>query len=170
MANIKSITRFSNAALALLLVVIAALFFHELTIQEEINSGERRRYQALMLADELSQSSDNLTRMARGYIITGDPKYKRYFMEIYEIREGKRPRPLNYSPAYWHLLVAGKAPESPSVEAVPILELFRRAGFSEEEYSLLQESLIKSNRLVEVEKRAFAAAEGLQDNGTAGLP
>ena len=166
MVNIKSITKFSNAALALLLVVIAALFFHELTIQEEINSGERRRYQALMLADELSQSSDSLTRMARGYVITGDPKYKRYFTEIYEIREGKRPRPLNYSLAYWHLVVAGKAPEFPSGEAVPILELFRRAGFSEEEYSLLRESLMNSNRLVEVEKRAFAAAEGLQDDGT----
>lgn len=163
MANIKRITKFSNAALALLLVVIAVLFFHELTIQEEINSGERRRYQALMLADELSQSSDSLTRMARAYIITGDPKYKRYFTEIYEIREGKRPRPLNYSLAYWHLVVAGKAPESPSGETVPILELFRRAGFSEEEYSLLRESLIKSNGLVEVEKRAFSAAEGLQD-------
>jgi signal transduction histidine kinase len=92
-------------------------------------------------------------------------KYKRYFTEIYEIREGKRPRPLNYSPAL-AFVVAGKAPESTSVEAVPILELFRRAGFSEEEYSLLRESLMNSNSLVEVEKRAFAAAEGLQDDGT----
>jgi CHASE3 domain sensor protein len=71
--NIKSVIRFSNVALALLLVIVAALFFHALTIREEINSGERRRYQALMLADELLQSSDNLTRMARAYVITGDP-------------------------------------------------------------------------------------------------
>ncbi|HTJ54753.1 MAG TPA: hybrid sensor histidine kinase/response regulator, partial [Nitrosospira sp.] len=102
---IKNVTKFYNVTLALLLVIIGALFFHELTIREEINGGERRRYRALLLADELQQSSDNLTRMARAYVITGDAKYKRYFAEIYDIREGKRPRPLNYSPAYWHLVV-----------------------------------------------------------------
>jgi signal transduction histidine kinase len=164
--NIKSITRFSNVALVLLLIIISALFFHELTIREEINSGERRRYRALMLADELQQSSDNLTRMARAYVITGDAKYKRYFMEIYEIREGKRSRPLNYSPAYWHLVVAGKAPASQPGEAVPMLEMIREAGFSEEEYSLLRQALMNSNRLVGEEQKAFAAAEGFKDDGT----
>ncbi|HEY6044277.1 MAG TPA: ATP-binding protein, partial [Nitrosospira sp.] len=122
--------------------------------------------QALLLADELQQSSDNLTRMARAYVITGDARYKGYFAEIYDIREGKRPRPLNYSPAYWHLVVAGKAPGFQPGEAVSMLEMFRRAGFSEEEYSLLRESLMNSNSLVEVEKRAFAAVEGFRDDGT----
>ena len=61
LVNIKSVTKFSNVALALLLIIIGALFFHELTIREEINNGERRRYHALMLADELLQSSDDLT-------------------------------------------------------------------------------------------------------------
>jgi len=163
---IKNVTKFYNVALALLLIIIGALFFHELTIREEINGGERRRYRALLLADELQQSSDNLTRMARAYVITGDVKYKRYFAEIYDIREGKRSRPLNYSPAYWHLVVAGKAPGFQPGEAVSMLEMFRHAGFSEEEYSLLRESLMNSNSLVEVEKRAFAAAEGFQDDGT----
>jgi signal transduction histidine kinase/ActR/RegA family two-component response regulator len=119
-----------------------------------------------MLADELLQSSDDLTRMARSYVITGDAKYKRYFKEIYDIREGKRPRPLNYSPAYWHLVTAGRAPVFEAGEAVPILEMFQQAGFNEEEYSLLRESLMNSNGLVELENRAFAAAEGFQDDGT----
>ena len=164
--NIQSVTRTSNIALTLLLTVIGALFFHELTIREEINTGERRRYHALMLADELQQSSDDLTRMARSYVNTGDAKYKRYFGEIYDIREGKRPRPLNYSPAYWHLMVAGRAPAFQAGEAVSLLEMFRQAGFNEEEYSLLRESLMNSKDLVELENRAFAAAEGFQDDGT----
>lgn len=164
--SIKSVTKFSNVALALLLVIIAALFFHELTIREEINTGERRRYNALMLADELLQSSDDLTRMARAYVITGDARYKRYFTEIYDIRSGKQPRPLNYSPAYWHLVAAGRASAFEAGEAVPLLEMFRRAGFNEEEYSLLRESLMNSNSLIDLEKRAFAAAEGFQEDGT----
>ena len=128
--NIQSFTRTSNIALILLLTSIGALFFHELAIREEINTGEHRRYRALMLADELLQSSDDLTRMARSYVITGDAKYKRYFKEIYDIREGKRPRPLNYSPAYWHLVTAGRAPVFEAGEAVPILEMFHRQALT----------------------------------------
>jgi signal transduction histidine kinase/ActR/RegA family two-component response regulator len=163
--NIKSITRFSNVSLVLLLIVIGVLFFHELTIREEINSGEHRRYQALMLADELVQSSDDLTRMARAYVTTGDPKYKQYFYEISDIRAGKLPRPLNYSPAYWHLVEAGRSSAFQPGEAVPMLEMFRRAGFSEEEFSLLREALMNSNGLIELERQAFAAAEGVEEDG-----
>ncbi|HET7061031.1 MAG TPA: ATP-binding protein [Nitrosospira sp.] len=165
MINIKSLTRYSNISLVLLLIVIGALFFHELTIREEITNGEHRRYQALMLADELVQSSDDLTRMARSYVTTGDPKYKQHFYEISDVRAGKLPRPLNYSPAYWHLVEAGRASAFQPGEAVPMLEMFRRAGFSEEEFSLLREALMNSNGLIEMETRAFAAVEGLKDDG-----
>ena len=164
--NIKSVTKFSNIALALLLFIIGALFYHELTIQGEINSGERRRFHALMLADELLQSSDDLTRMSRTYVISGDPIYKYYFMEIYDIRRGKRPRPLNYSPAYWHLLAAGRAPAFEPGEAIPMLEMFRRAGLNEQEYALLREALEHSDALAQLEKQAFAALEGFKDDGT----
>ncbi|HTJ55659.1 MAG TPA: ATP-binding protein [Nitrosospira sp.] len=164
--NIKSVTKFSNVALALLLVIMGPLFFHELTIREEINTGERRRYQALMLADELLQSSDDLTRMSRTYVITGDPIYKHYFMEIYDIRRGIRPRPLNYTPAYWHLVAAGRAPAFEPGEAVPMLEMLRRAGFSEEEYALMRKALENSEALAELEKQAFAAVEGFREDGT----
>ena len=99
-------------------------------------------------------------------MITGDPIYKHYFMEIYDIRRGARPRPLNYTPAYWHLVAAGKAPAFEPGEAVPMLEMLRRAGFSEEEYALLRKALENSEALVELEKQAFAAVEGFQDDGT----
>ncbi|SEK57583.1 hybrid sensor histidine kinase/response regulator [Nitrosovibrio tenuis] len=163
--NIKSVTKFSNVALALLLVIIGSLFFHELSIREEINSGERRRYHALMLADELLQSSDDLTRMARTYVITGDRNYKRYFMEVCDIRRGERPRPLNYTLAYWHLMAAGRAPTFEPGERVSMLEMLQRAGFSDEEYALLRKALENSEALVELEKQAFAAAEGFKDDG-----
>ena len=39
LVNIQSFTSFSNIALVLLLTGIGALFFHELTIREEINKA-----------------------------------------------------------------------------------------------------------------------------------
>ncbi|SCY01827.1 Signal transduction histidine kinase [Nitrosospira sp. Nl5] len=163
--NIKSFTKFSNVALALLLTSIGMLVFHSLSIRDNINSNEHRRFRAILLADELLQSSEDLTNMARNYVITGDPLYKDYFFYILDIREGKRPRPLNYSATYWHLAAAGKVPTVDRGDTVPLLEMLRRENFKEEEFALLQEAKINSDRLVEVEREAFAALKGLYDDG-----
>ena len=96
--NIKKVTDFSTIALILLLTGIGLLVFHSLSIREDIYQIGRQRVDALLVAEEMLNSSNDLTRMARTYVTTGDPIYKRYFMEILEIRGGIRPRPLNYRP------------------------------------------------------------------------
>ena len=163
--NIKKVTNFSTIALILLLTSIGMLVFHSLSIREDIYQSVRQRVDALLVAEEMLHSSNDLTRMARTYVTTGNPIYKRYFMEILEIRAGIRPRPLNYSPAYWHLVVAGKANAVQHGPSVSLRELFRRARLKDEEFALLEEALKRSDELVKLEKRAFAAFEGLYDDG-----
>ncbi|MGH8683884.1 MAG: sensor histidine kinase, partial [Nitrosospira sp.] len=164
--NIKSFTKFSNVILALLLTSIGMLVFHSLSIRDEINSNERHRFRAAQLADELLQSSEDLTNMARSYVVTGDPMYERYFFQILDIRDGKRPRPLNYSATYWHLVAAGEAPSAEQGDTIPILEMLRQEGFNNEEFGLLQKAKENSDRLARrVEAKAFAALKGLYDDG-----
>lgn len=163
--NIRSFTKFSNVALALLLISIGMLVFHSLSIRDDINSNERHRFRAALLADELLQSSEDLTNMARTYVVTGDPAYERYFLQILDIRDGKRPRPLNYSSTYWYLVAAGEAPATEQGETIPILEMLRQEGFSNEEFALLQKAKESSDRLAVVEKEAFAALKGLYNDG-----
>ena len=162
--NIRNFISFSNVTLALLLTAIGALVFHSMGIREEINIAERHRFQALLLGDELLHTSNDLTRMARMYVVTGDPVYKQYFNEILDIRNGLRPRPTNYYPTYWDFVLAGKTPASGQGVAIPLLEKFQQGGLNNEEYGLLQESLTRSNRLVKLERRAFAAMEGLHED------
>jgi signal transduction histidine kinase/ActR/RegA family two-component response regulator len=163
--NIKSFTKFSNFVLVLLLISIGGLVFHSLSIREDINQRERNRLEALLLADELLQTSDDLTRMARTYVTTGKPIYEHYFNVILDIRNGKRPRPLNYSATYWHLVSAGKIPLVEEGEAISLLERIRLAGFNDEDYALLQESMANSEKLVHLERQAFAAMKGFYDDG-----
>lgn len=163
--NIKSFTKFSNVALILLLIAIGLLIFHSLSIREDLNNNERHRLEALLLADELLQSSDDLTRMARNHVITGEPIYEYYFNVILDIRNGKRPRPLNYAATYWHLVAGGKIIHVEQGETLSLLEMFRQAGLRNEEYALLEESMDRSNDLVYVERQAFAAVKGLYDDG-----
>ena len=80
--NIRRVINFSNIALVLLLASIGLMVFHSLSIREDIYKNERHRLEALLLAEEMLHSSNDLTRMARTYVTTGNPIYKRYFMEI----------------------------------------------------------------------------------------
>ena len=59
--------------------------------ESDMARTEARRYQSFKLADELRQTSDDLTRMARLFVVTADDRYKHYFDEILAIREESAP-------------------------------------------------------------------------------
>src|SRR5262249_42689470 len=65
------------------------------------------RYQSYLLAGELRQSSDDLTRLGRTYVVTGDKSYKQQYMDILAIRNGEKPRPQAYNRIYWDFVAAG---------------------------------------------------------------
>ncbi|SFW15963.1 ATP-binding protein [Nitrosovibrio sp. Nv17] len=130
---------------------------------DEITEAERRKYRSLRLASELFQSSEDLTKMARSYVITGDPIYEKFFFEILDIRNGKQPRPQDYPITYWSMT------ESPAPgalgETISLMDLMRREGFSEHELDLLLQSQKYSDNLTNLEREAFAAIKGLYDDG-----
>jgi len=68
--------------------------------QEALQQANHHRYESFRLADKLRQSSDDLTRMARTHVVTGDPRYEEYFTRIIAIRDGAAPRPRNYGDIY----------------------------------------------------------------------
>lgn len=83
--------------------------------EKQIDRANERRLISYALADQLRQSSDELTRMAKAYVVTGEPRYKKYFQDIIDIRNGSKPRPEKYFYAYWDLVVANV--QSPPVIA-----------------------------------------------------
>ena len=77
-----------GAALALAAVCIVQLGNAASATAE----AQRARYASYLLADELRQSSDDLTRLARTYVVSGDPKWEQQYLEVLDIRNGKKPR------------------------------------------------------------------------------
>src|SRR5215813_3898611 len=128
--------------------------------EADIAQAEVRRYESYKLADELRQSSDDLTRMARLYAVTGEARYRTYFDRILAIRDGTAPRPLDYGNVYWDFVVAWGKPPRRDEPAVSLDELMRRARFSDEEFALLQQAKRRSDALVALETRAMNAVEG----------
>ena len=138
------------------LVVFAVSFVLYVRAEKEIDHSNEVRQQSFQLADELRQSSDDLTRMVRTYAVTGDPIYRQHYQEILDIRDGKVPRPLGYQNVYWDLVSAPDSRPRPPGPAVPLLELMRQSGFTPTELSHLSEAKANSDRLTHTELAAMA--------------
>jgi methyl-accepting chemotaxis protein len=124
-----------------------------------------RRYQSYLLADELRQSSDDLTRLARTYVATGEERWEKQYFEILDIRGGRRARPQHYERIYWDFRAAEDQSVSPAGETIALIDLMKRSGFSDQELAKLAEAKANSDDLVRTETIAMNMVKGLYDDG-----
>ncbi|HEY2824241.1 MAG TPA: hypothetical protein VGI83_01725, partial [Gemmatimonadales bacterium] len=89
------------ALLATFAVITAGLIGWATVNRARLVRLQEQRFRAYQLADELRHSSDDLTRFARTYVVTADPKYEGYYRDVLGIRDGTQPRPENYQHVYW---------------------------------------------------------------------
>lgn len=143
-----------------LLTALTIVFAFYVLSEKQRDRAVELRYQLLALADELRQSSDDLTKMVRTYVVTGNPIYKKYYQDILDIRNGKKHRPDGYQKIYWDFVLANKPlPHPGSGQAIALLELVRQAGVTEEEFSKLTEAKANSDGLTVREFEAMKLIE-----------
>ena len=157
----KELSGFSRSLLLtigmfVVLVIAFALYVHA---EKQIDRANASRFQSYVLADELRQSSDDLTRMVRTYVATGDVIYKKHYQEILDIRDGKKSRPLKYEDIYWDLVLADDQRPRPDGQAVALLERMRQAGFTATEFAKLAQAKANSDMLTMTEFAAMALIE-----------
>ena len=130
--------------LGLLVLSLAALWSQRL-----LHRAQADRFESYRLANELRQSSDELTRLARTYCVTGDPEYERQFWHVLDVRNGKQPRP--------------------DGRTVPLRTLMERQRFTAAEFAMLEQSEDNSNALVATETIAMNAMKGRFADGQGGF-
>ena len=128
--------------------------------------AEARRSTSLRLADELRQTSDDLTRMARSHVATGEPRYRAWFEEILAIRAGTAPRPVAYDEIYWDVVSDTGERPTPFGPPESFAAVAARAGFEPGELRLLAVARERSDALAQLEQQAFALI-GQPDRATA---
>ena len=152
-------------------LLIAAFFANILSFfllskaNESLTAAQATRYNSYLLADELRQSSDDLTRLARTYVITGDAKYEAQYWDVLAIRNGQKPRPLAYHRIYWDFVAASGTKPRADGPAVPLQTLMEQAGFTAAEFGKLKQAQANSDGLVKLETQAMNAIKGLFDDG-----
>ena len=127
------------------LVALAILAFVN---QAGLNRAHLDRYESYRLANELRRSSDELTRLARTYVVTADPAYERQFWQVLAVRNGTEPR------------ADGRRE--------PLRTLMERQGFTADEFACLKRAEDNSNALVTTETIAMNAVKGLFADGQGG--
>jgi len=165
--KLKTLLALVFISVGVLLLLLLSNSFISRKKANELAEAELQKYYSYQLADELRQSSDDLTRMARTYAVTGNEKYQKFFNRILTIRNGETPRPQDYNDIYWDL-VTGDA-EQDSADAGEKISLESRmlsAGFTVQEFALLKDSQNQSDSLVKLENIAMHALKGEFDDGT----
>jgi len=161
-ASNKSLSLFHRSLWQTLAVFILFGITFALYVRSEkaIDKANEQRFHSHLIAEELRQSSDDLTREVRNYVMTGNPLYKEHFQEILDIRNGIKPRPQEYSNVYWDLV--GPHDERPrpyTTQSVSLLELMRKAEFTEAEFAKLSEAKKNSDLLALTEYEAIRLVE-----------
>ena len=164
--TIKNLFLALLAALTLLLCLVLLSVISLKSASDEVARSADLRYRSYLLADELRQSSDDLTRLVRTYAVTGDAKYEKQYFDILDIRNGKKPRPEHYERIYWDFVAAGIDKPQPDGATASLQALMKEAGFSEQEFAKLKEAQNNSDALVKNETIAMNAVKGLFDDGT----
>ncbi|PIE67640.1 MAG: hypothetical protein CSA23_02360 [Deltaproteobacteria bacterium] len=106
-----------------------------------LNESQKNRYLSYQVADELRQSSQDLTRLVQAYACTGNELYKQGYEDVLKIRDGKKARP--------------------DGRTIALRDIMKELGFSQQEFALLDDAAKKSNGLVDTETEAMNAVKGL---------
>lgn len=159
--NIKTLfIIFATIAIPTFVLFVGAVF--DLKQESQVLRGiESNRVLMLERATELRHSSDILTRYARIYTVTADSKYKETYFKILAIRNGTGPRPKNYSLIYWDLSEKHRKQKHPLGDASSLRVEMESLPYLPYEFEKLKQSEDNSNKLVQLEIKAFNAVAGV---------
>lgn len=149
-----------------LLSVVVLLSYALYTNFNELNNKQEIRQQSRLTADLMRQSSDDLTRFSRTFVITGDAKYEKIYWDILNIRNGKKAVPANYNRVYWDLVIGDEKYFHGDENVISLVEMMTKMGFTKQEFAQLYQSKTLSDQLSSTEIMAMNAVKGIyKDKG-----
>lgn len=155
---------FSIAILGLFLV---SFILHHLIVSQ-IEAVHEERQTSFLLADELLQTSDTLTLMARKYIKTKTPIYKIQYLKIIDVRNGKAPLPSQRYNNYWNISMEdNKQSRDFTTSASSLVDRINQANITPAQRAQLQRAQKASEALTRTDRKAMTLFESSQTKDTA---
>lgn len=166
-SNIRNFFLLIGSSIFLLIIAILTMAYWIKSTSYKLSAVESDRYQMIVYADVLRQSSDDLSKFARLYVVSGNKTYKDTYYNILDIRNGAKKRPLNYQNVYWDIMEPERSNRHPLQNKKALSEILKGLAYDKTEYKNLQEAENNSNELSNLEIEAFNAMVGLykDENG-----
>ena len=163
--NIKNLLVLVVATELAGLLLLAFLVIRLEYFEQQLNIAADDRFRLVAQADELRQSSDDLTRFARTFVATGEEGYRKDYLATLSIRNGETPRPRDYGAIYWDLTEPVRSQRHPAGDTVSLTAIMGQLPYSTAEREKLVLAEANSNDLVNLEVEAFNAMDGkFKDN------
>ncbi len=137
--------RFLALATSAVIVILVLLLVLTAWSVSSLNSSQTRRQESYRIAVLLRQTSDDLTRLVRAYVVTGNADREKEYQQLDALQSGR---------AAW-----------PDGRTVSIRQMFEQVGIAPDEVAKLEASDKESNDLVATETAAFHAMKGQFDDG-----
>ncbi len=120
---------------------------------------------------ELRDLSDDLTRLARAYVGTGDGRYRDLHQSALAVLQGTRPRPANPTGrVYWDHILAPDPSQMPQAGSVLTREAVALdLGATPEELELLHTAGQRASDVTAIELQAFTFFDGIYPDATGKL-
>lgn len=159
-ASMKMKSLFTLLFSIMILVNIGVIFVvnHALSSFKNEERSLLQLSEITLLGSELQQSSNNLTKFARAYAVTGDKKWQQLFDHVVAVRQGIAAPPKDHDFDYWDTLATINRVDAPTHNGSTFFERLSLAGMSANEVSALSNAFAASERLVNIEQQAFALA------------
>jgi diguanylate cyclase (GGDEF)-like protein len=153
-----------------LMLVIIGVSLHTVIqlylLSEELDKMERVRFEMVSKASELRQSSADLTRFARRYVITGDSTFLKNYEKVLAIRNGLEARPRHYETVYWDLQEPTRSERHPPAIKSNLYQELQALPYSAIEREFLSEAQHYASDISHLEQDAFEAVRRIFQDDT----
>ncbi len=142
---------------ALNAVMFVVVFYLYVISERHIDEANSLRQETKQFAEELSRSSDALTRAARSFVITSDRKYWLHYRALLDARDGKPASSNQRADQHdWDLIHLDEAPpEAFAKRTQEMVALWRAHQLELGGMQLLQQAKLAADKLVKTEMEAM---------------
>lgn len=138
--KIKNIIIICSSVSTVILIAILVLAFRLVSLKEDLQDSYQKREKSIKIANHLKQTSEDLTKYCRTYVVTGDTIYENKFYNLLAVRDGLKARK--------------------NGRTISLIDSMKKLGFTEAELQKLKQSKKKSDELIKIEEKAFNAIKG----------
>ena len=144
-----------HSVIFILLVSNLIISFYYIDKVEDTANLYDKRQNFQKIASRYQENTDNLTRLARSYAATSNPKYLTKFNELLAVQLGEEERSLeDLLPYAKNTKVENKLMQLAG-QKISQIDLLEAQDFSMSEALLLKKAVMSSNELAKIENKAF---------------